>query len=74
MLKTYDDRLAVYPFTQFQQWQQMISHLSPEIVQRLKPANPLGKYNEEVEFISDEEALNSNKVIPLFRWSLALLI
>jgi hypothetical protein len=62
MLMTYDDRLAVYPFTQFQQWRQLTSHVSPELMRRLKPSNPLGKYNEEIEFINNEETLAENKV------------
>lgn len=62
MLKTYDDRLAVYPFTQFQQWRQLISHIDHELMKKLKPANPMGKYNEEIEFINNEETLKNNKV------------
>ncbi|KAI6176358.1 AAR2 splicing factor-like protein [Aphelenchoides bicaudatus] len=61
MLMTYDDRLAVYPFTQYQQWQQLISHVNPELVKRLKPTNSLGKYNEEIEFINNEDALAKNE-------------
>lgn len=39
----------------------MVSHINSDLVQRLKPANPLGKYNEEIEFIKDEKSLDKNK-------------
>lgn len=54
MLKSYDDRLACYPYGQIREWQQLTSHISFEVFKRLRPANKMGKISEQHEFETKE--------------------